>query len=251
MITAGMTAAEVDAIRARIEAKIAKRGPDECWIWSGATGQNDQPSSSLKKKSLSPRRLLWEITRGEGVPSNRQVGVRCDVQRCLNPAHLYLRPFGDDAARLWSLVKKAEGDACWEYQGMLNDRGYGCFTMKGRKVQAHRVAWELANGPIPKDGVELCVCHRCDNPKCVRPDHLFLGTDADNIADCVAKGRNSRGPKHAAAMAGRPNVRRITPEQAAEVRRLRIEGLTQTKIAASVGIAPGSVSRVLRGETGT
>lgn len=75
---------------------------------------------------------------------------------------------------------------CWNWTGFINPKGYGQLSFKRRTVRAHRLAWALAYGPIP-DG--LCVCHRCDNRRCVRPDHLFIGTNLDNMRDMVAKGR--------------------------------------------------------------
>lgn len=91
------------------------------------------------------------------------------------------------AARLWASVDKS-GD-CWVWTGSRRRRGYGQITVQGANVATHRLSWMLANGPIP-DG--LYVCHRCDNPPCVRTDHLFLGTHADNMADVAAKGTRLR-----------------------------------------------------------
>ena len=75
---------------------------------------------------------------------------------------------------------------CWLWVGAVTSRGYGWFVAKGRQWTAHRFSWHISRGPIP-DG--LFVCHHCDTPRCVRPQHLFLGTHADNMADMKAKGR--------------------------------------------------------------
>lgn len=97
--------------------------------------------------------------------------------------------------RFWFKVLKS--DSCWVWQGGRNWGGYGLVApSKGHSTSAHRFAWELTYGNIP-DG--LNVCHHCDNPPCVRPDHLFLGTDADNMQDAQRKGRMP---------IGKPRVRR-------------------------------------------
>lgn len=93
------------------------------------------------------------------------------------------RPLKD---RFWSKVQKTDG--CWEWTGSRRPKGYGVFAVNGaRRESAHRVAYALFIGPI---SAGFFVCHRCDNPRCVRPDHLFLGTQADNMRDMHAKGRH-------------------------------------------------------------
>ena len=89
--------------------------------------------------------------------------------------------------RFWSKVKKGKG--CWVWMAGKSS-GYGSFFFRGKNSYAHRAAWILTNGEI-KDG--LCVCHHCDNPICVKPSHLFLGTYSDNMQDAVRKGRIANG----------------------------------------------------------
>lgn len=89
--------------------------------------------------------------------------------------------------RFWAAVTKTED--CWTWGRYRDRRGYGRIMMPDHvPALAHRVAWELERGPIPAG---LFVLHHCDNPPCVRPDHLFLGTQADNMRDCHSKGRHS------------------------------------------------------------
>jgi hypothetical protein len=89
------------------------------------------------------------------------------------------------AERFWPKVDQSGGpDACWPWTAYCQPNGYGEFDKKW----AHRVAYELAIGPITPGGT---ICHTCDNPRCVNPSHLFLGTQGDNVRDMVAKGRHA------------------------------------------------------------
>ena len=101
---------------------------------------------------------------------------------CQRAAYVDARPL---AERFWSRVEKADGEACWLWKGARRGE-YGALQTEGRMEGAHRVSYEINVGPIP-EGME--VCHHCDNPPCVRPDHLFLGTTTDNRRDACRKGR--------------------------------------------------------------
>lgn len=99
----------------------------------------------------------------------------------------------EEIDKFWSRVDRSGGpDACWPWTGGRYSTGYGRMSMGRKKTGAHRLAWAIANGPIP-DG--LVICHTCDNPPCCNPAHLWAGTNQDNTADRVAKGRSAHGEK--------------------------------------------------------
>jgi HNH endonuclease len=126
--------------------------------------------------------------------------------------------------KFW-LKTRAIGRYCIEWIGGRDARGYGQFYYK----KAHRFAWEITYGPIPEG---MHVLHRCDNTWCVNPDHLFLGTHADNHADKVRKGRQARGETHGCA--------KLTEDQVREIRAMASDGLskrgTAQRIAEMFGI---------------
>lgn len=107
--------------------------------------------------------------------------------------------------RFWSRVEK--GPDCWVWTGPRGQRGYGQINVGGRTLRVHRVSWAMHHG----DPGELFVCHKCDNPPCVRPDHLFIGTHTDNMRDKISKGRG-RGTDHMKYRTHCPKGHGYTPE---------------------------------------
>lgn len=96
------------------------------------------------------------------------------------------------ADRFWRKVRRDQPTGCWEWLAATNSDGYGHFFYEGSVIGAHRVSWMLHHGAIPEGAL---VCHHCDNPRCVNPAHLFLGTHQDNATDKVVKGRHAWGNK--------------------------------------------------------
>lgn len=140
------------------------------------------------------------------------------------------------AERFWSHVRIGEG--CWEWLGKRNPRGYGRVRISGREQLAHRIAWQLTHGKIPPGKVVL---HVCDHPWCVRPDHLRLGTQAENVRDMFRKGRNVnvRGERHPAA--------KLTQEQVMSIRMRCANGEGRRKIAREYGVSSTNVRHILKG----
>lgn len=127
--------------------------------------------------------------------------------------------------RFWSKVLK--GGGCWEWQAFKRG-GYGTFSIGKKIYAAHRVAYELEVGWIPP---RMFVRHKCDNPSCVRPDHLEIGTQKDNCRDRDARQRNGRA--------------KLTRAQAEEIRELNGTGLTQSELARKFGVTQSNIHCIL------
>lgn len=135
------------------------------------------------------------------------------------------------ADRFATKYEKAES-GCWLWTGARKPGGYGNFQMRPRQFEsAHRASWLLHRGEIP-DG--LWVLHRCDDPRCVNPDHLFLGTPLDNTRDMEAKGRDTKNQK-------------LDDAQVLEIRAARSAGESLKTLAARYGVAQSCISRIANG----
>lgn len=170
-------------------------------------------------------------------------------EKCKKPFHMQVGSFilhakncGTERERFWTRIEK-QSNGCWIFLGCRDKWGYAQYGVKCKRHQAHRYSYELTHGPIPKG---MLVRHSCDNPPCVNPEHLSLGTDADNRADSVSKGRHAWGE--------RSNQAKLTVAKVIEIRRL-YAGSGQGRpsnagmLAAKFGVDRGTIAAVALGRT--
>jgi len=143
--------------------------------------------------------------------------------------------------RLMAKVDKSQDPlGCWVWRGGKASAGYGHIRSRGTIIQTHRLSWELMNGPIPEG---MYVCHRCDNPPCVNPDHLFLGTGADNVNDKMAKGRYRKG---APCRGESNNKAKLTTAQVLQIRKeYQPRVVIMTHLASRFGVCRDTIRKIL------
>ncbi len=147
--------------------------------------------------------------------------------------------------RFWARVQKSDGYLIWT--GKRYQSGYGGLIVSKKQIYAHRFSWMVTNGEIGK----LLVLHKCDNPQCVRPDHLFLGTDKDNAVDRMAKGRPQGRQLHPENYPRGENVpnSKLTWDQVREIRAAYKHGNTsQRRLAKQYGVSKPTIQRIVRNQ---
>lgn len=154
----------------------------------------------------------------------------------------------DSVQRFWSYVDRS--GECWNWTRCINRYGYGNYKFNGKTRTTHRIAYELVYGPIP-DG--LFVCHRCDNPACCNPDHLFLGTNQTNTADRHQKGRDAKGDRHGSRTIPESIIRgadhplaKLTPQQVRDIREAANMGETYPNLAKRYNTTTYAIYRVVK-----
>jgi hypothetical protein len=160
-----------------------------------------------------------------------------------------------DAKLRFAAKTKPQANGCLLWIGTVTPDGYGTFSIGKTTWRAHRLAWFWFSGQHPR---EMCVCHRCDNPICVQPTHLFLGTTQDNIADKLAKGRQRAGegkrhgskthPESVVHGVAHP-IAKLNPALVRSARAQAAAGASINGIAARMGVCRATIAKMLRGET--
>lgn len=138
--------------------------------------------------------------------------------------------------RFWRNIEKQE-NGCWTWKGAKLTNGYGAFSVGTKRISAHRFSWKIHYGDIPAGHV---VCHKCDNPPCVNPEHLFIGTNAENQHDKATKGRSARGEKNPKS--------KLTEKDVFRIRELIDEGLSSRRIAEVFGVRHAAILTIKNGK---
>lgn len=218
-----------------------------CWEWQGSRSSGYGMVATSDGVRYA-HRVAWELTKGP-IPDGLYVCHECANRLCVRPDHLMLCTVAESAARaglphrkslaerFWARVQFGRG--CWEWQGRRSNQGYGYLTEghKG-KIAAHRLSFRLSNGDIP-DGAH--VLHRCDNPPCVRPDHLFLGDASSNQLDAISKGRQATGSRRWGA--------KLTESMVRDARAAAAAGETIGALAERFGVNRTTMSVAIAGHT--
>ena len=178
---------------------IAKRSAVDangCMVWTGALNKSGLGKVTIDGKTFGSHIAAWIAANGN-IPQENYAKHTCSNKSCVNPDHLKLTLVkcrnAKDPNYIKSMVNVDNTTGCWNWQGKLNHNGYARIANGNGSYLMHRIAYEVFVGPIAKG---FAACHKCDNPSCVNPEHIFLGTQEDNMKDMAGKGRASKGEEH-------------------------------------------------------
>jgi DNA-binding MarR family transcriptional regulator len=222
--------------------KVDIKGDTDCWDWKA---YSDEGGGSFYVGSgmMGACRFLYILKNGE-ISKNSRVKHYCKNIRCCNPTHLYLDVYDgtiyDNAFtdRFWRRVDIKDKDDCWNWIAGKDEDGYGFVEFHGVTYRSTHIAYMITRGEIEK---ELFICHKCDNPSCVNPDHLFLGTCLDNVKDRHLKNRDAKGSA--------VGTSKLNENEIEEILELYFNKKMMSKdIAKKYGVHRSTIGRVVSGE---
>lgn len=210
-----------DFIADRIYSKIAVRDVDSCWEWTGIVNDSGRPKysyewrdpdGSRKTRAFSPQDVVYRRSFPDN-PVARYYDLRCNNPRCCNPQHIVPRTLEN---RLWGNTTRPNGDdGCWFWGGFIQNNGYGTLTVNKVHVLVHRLSYEeFYQQKIPSG---MMILHSCNNRSCINPNHLRMGTHADNMQDMVDADRAAKGEQNGHAL--------LTEDQVKQIKHLSRQGV--------------------------
>ena len=210
-----------------------------CWEYNGRVDHKGFPTAvGLNGEYVKPARAIYQFIKGDIQP-NWVVTQTCRNRRCVNPDHLNAGIQRDVSPKkcpntpivIFMKTKIDPETQCWEWQHSTNRGGYGFVSIEGKNRTVHRHIYKFLNPNMPE---ELHVLHQCDNRLCCNPEHLFTGTNLDNVQDCVSKGRQKHRHK-------------FTDEQKRDILEARKSGMLKKDIIKKFGVSCSTVSIITQG----
>lgn len=226
-----------NAILGRFQSKYREVG--DCLIWTAGTMKRGgygvftmRLPGKARPEPIPAHRVAWWLRYGKWPDSNTVLAHTCGNHACVRVEHLRLKPVGRTLSdRFWLKVEKSE--TCWTWTGSKTEFGYGHMQTTPKKYEAsHRISWRLHRGDIPTG---MVVMHECDNPACVRPDHLRLGSLRDNSEDMTRKDR--------------AGAAKLTTKDVGEIREALARGDKVSVLARAYGVTHGAIYHIRQGRT--
>jgi len=226
------------SIKDRFWDKVIINPKNDCWEWKKSKKGRLLFCVQIdgKLNVFMSRRYAWDIEGFPEIPKGRELWNICGNDLCVNPEHQMINTLEN---RFWASIenKSISGADCWEWVKGKDEKGYGGIFESGRgRIKSHRLSWEINVGEIPEG---FHVLHKCDNPSCVNPAHLWLGTHQDNMKDSKEKGRRPMGED---------NVRsKLSVQEVKTIRKLRKDGMKYSELAKMFNVSRQTIPDIING----